>query len=294
MSKLTKIKRKNLEVDKYSRALRAAVNYRVYAEVWYLDVLTDKKWECWVYGDYEVIMPIPIQKKFGIKMVAQPIYCQQLGVFYRQEIPEELFRNFEGKLHQYLVRAYHFNEENTETYQPKGTIRFNYLLSLQPSFEVLNEGFERDRKKDIRRNQKLGWRLDKEARLMDYLDLLKTDYADLVDQVEVEYTQACFEEAIKNQALGFYSLFDEQDRICSTCLFLESRNRKILIASARNKSFEKKGMQAYMLSLFMEEMAGTKTWLDFEGSMIKGIADYNKSFGAIPKAYTAFKNLPKF
>ncbi|MFV0305779.1 MAG: hypothetical protein ACK5IC_09905, partial [Moheibacter sp.] len=104
MSKLQKIKRKNLDVKKYSKAINEALNYRIYAEYWYLDVLTKEKWECWVYGDYDVVMPIPLQYKFRIKFVLQPIFCQQLGVFYKEEIPDELFKAFEKKLHKYRVR----------------------------------------------------------------------------------------------------------------------------------------------------------------------------------------------
>src|SRR5690606_22114451 len=171
MAKLHKINRKDLDLEKYSKALRGALNYRVYAEYWYLDVLTQEKWECWIYGDYEVIMPIPLQYKFGLTFVLQPIYCQQLGVFYKEEISEGLFLEFEKKLQKYRVRAYHFNEENTERFTPKGKKGVNQILNSNRPYEDMFKEYRKGRKSDINVAKKANLNLIKELNIDELIAL---------------------------------------------------------------------------------------------------------------------------
>ena len=56
---IKRVSRKKLDVDKYTECLNKSVNYRIYAEIFYLDALVGNNWDCYVYGDYEAIMPLP-------------------------------------------------------------------------------------------------------------------------------------------------------------------------------------------------------------------------------------------
>ena len=136
---IKRVSRKKLDVNKYTECLNKSVNYRIYAEVFYLDALVDNNWDCYVLNDYEAIMPLPFVKKFGFKFIVQPIYCQQLGVFHQENFSKETFLLFEKKLHRNLVRAYAFNEENTEIFEPKGIKRVNQILDLQQEIQLDNK-----------------------------------------------------------------------------------------------------------------------------------------------------------
>ncbi len=290
MSKIQQIKRKDLNLEKYSETLQNALNYRIYAEYWYLDVLTNEKWECLVYGDYEVVMPIPLQYKFGFKFVIQPLYCQQLGVFYQNEISKELFDEFKKSLHEYRVRAYNFNEENTKIFQPAGELRPNYLLGLEKDYSEILEKFERDRKKDIRRNQKHEFNFSNDFQIDKYFELLKSEYPDLAKSIDLVKMRKLIETLIKQNKLKSYTLLNDESKVISICLFAESAERIILLFSARDKELETKGAFAYLLNYVIETSSAQNLILDFEGSMIEGIAKFNSSFGAEPSYYTAFSN----
>lgn len=288
--KIQRIKRKDLDVEKYSRALENAMNYRIYAEYWYLDVLTNEKWECLVYGDYEVIMPIPLQFKLGIKFVLQPTYCQQLGVFYRDEISNELFSEFEKKLHSYRVRAYHFNEENFERFTPKGEKRVNHLLDLSKSYPITFNDFKKDRKKDIRRCEKLNFQLDDNLNIRSFFLLRELEYAELVKRTNVSLTKRVIETLVKNEKMKSFSLKDCNGNLISICLLTFSKSRVILQFSARNKSQETKGSFAYLMALLIDRFSNQEFILDFEGSSIQGIATFNESFGSEKKYYIHYSN----
>lgn len=289
--KIQKVKRKDLDIEKYSNALNASLNYRIYAEYWYLDVLTNEKWECLVYGDYEVIMPIPLQIKFGFKFVLQPTYCQQLGVFYRDEISKELFSEFEKKLHSYRVRAYHFNEENSERFQPKGEKRVNHVLDLNRPYDELASNFRKNRKYDL-----------KQFPMYDYIIEDSIDFESLMHLAFDEYPfykkigpKEKFIEifkVIKDKGkltlIRGYSSSDPENQAFR--VFLHSKNRRILLMAARNKEYKKSAMDTLLVNSIISKFTDSNKILDFEGSSIKGIAEYNLSWGAKERFYSVFSN----
>lgn len=288
MYKLWKVKRSHLDIEKYSKSLQASKNYRIYAEFWYLDILTDGKWECWVYGDYEVIMPIPLQYKFGIKFVLQPIFCQQLGVFYTNEISQELFCLFEKKLHRYLVRAYHFNEENTETYQPKGEKRVNQVLDLNQPYEDIYKGYRKDRRKNIEKIKKEDFHLITEVNIESFLQLTFNNYQNLE---HIYRSKGEFFELLKKRNCLIQYTVRQENHITNHRLFLVSKNRIFVIASARNKEYlSGKDFSSYLIDHVIELYAGQKFFLDFDGSNVDSIANFNNGFGVTKKYYCLFAN----
>jgi|SRR5690606_3549769 len=293
MPKLQKIKRKNLDLEKYSNALNKSLNYRIYAEHWYLDLLTNEKWECWVYGDYEVIMPVPLQFKFGFKFVLQPIYCQQLGVFYREEISDELFKEFEKKLHKYFVRSYHFNEENTERYNPKGEKRVNYVLGLNRPYEEVFANYSKHRRKDIRKSERLGIKAVKTEDVTHFIKLKRTNYEHLSRFIDEKSLTIFLNEIMENGKLIVYNIYDNPGKLIASQIFTVSANRIICIGFARNKEIENHNASAFAKDYLIQKFSNSNYFLDFEGSMHPDIAKFMEGFGSEKKYYTVFDSYKK-
>lgn len=291
MTSIKKIKRKDLNLEMYSNAINRSLNYRVYAEYWFLDLVTDKKWECLIYGEYQVVMPIPLQYKFGFKFVLQPNYCQQLGVFYNVEIDEKLFRIFEKELHRYRVRAYSFNEENTERFKPEGAIRNNYLLNLNRPFEEIFSDFRKDRKKDFRLNSSLGLKIEEKAEVDFFIETFQNEYPDLKNKLDFEKLKFIVQTLIGKGKYRPFTLYNSLNQPIATLLLLKSGNRLIIHFSVRAKENLPKGATAYMRGLIIKQLSEKSFILDFEGSMIQGVALFNESFGAEKISYTMYSNL---
>lgn len=283
MYKLQKIKRKNLDIEKYSKALDNSLNYRIYAEYWYLDILTNEKWECWIYGDYEVIMPVPLQYKFGLKFVIQPTYCQQLGVFYNEEISDELFKEFERKLHKYRVRSYSFNEENTERYNPKGEKRVNYILDLSLSYSSLFMNYRKDKKRNLRKTTEKEISINETIETESYFQILKKYYPGIQ-----QFNKNLLNELLSRKQLIQYTATLD-NTINNHRMFMLTKNRLYVIASVRNKE-SPIDISSNIIDLVIQKYSSEKLILDFEGSMISGVANFNKGFGALEKKYTRFSN----
>lgn len=289
MYKLRKIKRKDLDLEKYSNALNDSLNYRIYAEYWYLDVLMDENWECWIYGDYEVIMPIPYQLKLGVKFVLQPTYCQQLGVFYKEEISRELFQQFEKKLHKYFVRSYSFNEENTASFQPKGEPRVNYILNLNRPYEEVKKSFSKSTKWNLRQFVKSGYVVDFENFDLGLiiakhrsLGLFSSNFYDMLSRVS--------EELIFRKKIQMGSVYLEDGKLSASSSFVDSRDRIIYLSSITDEIGKKGGFPTGLINFILENNSGKSISLDFEGSSVPPIAAFFKGFGAQKSYYTVYSN----
>lgn len=288
MSEVRKIKRKDLDLEKYSKALSASLNYRVYAEYWYLDVVSKGNWECLVYGDYEVLMPISFQRKFGFKFVLQPLYCQQLGVFYPKEISTELFQKFESKLHQYRVRSYHFNEENTSKFNPKGEKRINYVLELNPSYEEIKRGFSKSTKWNLKQFEKSQIPIkNSDFSFKSAVDLkVKTSLKPFSKELLFD----CFQVLANHNRLKIFHIELDGNMEAYAC-FVRSGNRWIYISAATKEQGKKIAAPTGFLHEIIEKYSHQNFELDFEGSMIPQINYFFKGFGGNPNEYTFYKNI---
>ena len=72
------VNRNQIDVEKYNYCIEKAIQSRIYAYAWYLDIVADN-WSVLVLDDYDAVMPLPWKIKYGIKYITQPFFTQQLG-----------------------------------------------------------------------------------------------------------------------------------------------------------------------------------------------------------------------
>ncbi len=287
---IKKVSRKDLDLEKYTECLNNSVNYRIYAEYWYLDALVGSHWDCYVLNDYEAILPLPFVKKFGIKIITQPIYCQQLGVFHQENFSKETFKLFEKKLHRNLVRAYNFNEENTEMFEPKGEKRVNQVLDISFSFKTIFDQTYKDRKKDFKRNNAQEFKIVQETNINKFIEILISNHS-FTNKLDLNYFRNFLNNGYIPKQLTQFSLLTIDNKVSCSALLLQSQERVILLSSARDKKIETKGSFAFLIYKIIEHFSENQYILDFEGSSLKGVQEFNNSFKAIKKYYTVYKSL---
>ena len=88
------IKNKDIDRDKWDRLIAEKGNSRMYALSGYLDAVC-RDWNAVIYGDYEVVMPIPIKRKWtGRLRFDMPLFVQQLGIVGLKDSGHELKNQF--------------------------------------------------------------------------------------------------------------------------------------------------------------------------------------------------------
>jgi hypothetical protein len=81
------LKRQEIDPVKWDACIDGASNGLIYAYSFYLDHMA-AQWDALVWNDYDAVMPLTWNKKWGIKYLYQPPLTQQLGVFIKKQIED--------------------------------------------------------------------------------------------------------------------------------------------------------------------------------------------------------------
>ena len=70
----------HIDKRKWDACIDNAGNGLIYGCSFYLDAMA-KHWDALVLGDYEAVMPLTWNKKYGIHYLYQPFFTSSLGLF---------------------------------------------------------------------------------------------------------------------------------------------------------------------------------------------------------------------
>ncbi len=289
------------EIDKakWDNCVLQATNTLIYAQSFYLDNCTTKKWEALVLNDYEAVMPLTVRKKYGIKYLYQPTFLQQAGIFSVKKITEETVIEFLLTLTTYFK----FAEINLNFGNPIFTLKniltteqINYLLPLNNSFAEITSNYKNNFTKNIKRANKVGFSYFEDTNYTEFVNLYKKLYHQRFNNVSNNDYAAlkanCHFLQTKNELLLKKVLLNKN--IMATVILFKDKNRLYNIASSVTTEGKKLRANYFLYDKIIEEFAGTNLILDFEGSNIKGIADFYKSTEPISEHFFSikFNNLP--
>ncbi|MFV0176921.1 hypothetical protein OBK27_08285 [Empedobacter falsenii] len=285
---IKRVSRKKLDVNKYTECLNKSVNYRIYAEVFYLDALVENNWDCYVLNDYEAIMPLPFVKKIGFKFITQPIYCQQLGVFHQENLSKETFQLFENKLHRNLVRAYSFNEENTEMFEPKGEKRVNQVLDLNFDYNIYFKTIRKNRKQEIKTGLPENYKICQHSKNIDFIDLLDKNYSHIKKELQLKKLVKLVNK-LQEEEKSITISIEENQQVLASSFYIISDKRLIQLCNAKVEN-SPVNLNSFIVHHIIKTNLNKSITLDFEGSSLKGVQEFNESFRAATHYFTCYKN----
>lgn len=268
-----------------------AVNHRIYAEDWYLDCVCPKSWDCLVYGDYEAVMPLPFTRKFFLKFISQPLFCQQLGVFSpKQELvslPE--FYNF---LKKELVRGYNFNSENNLASDfLKTEVKINQILKFEDSYQATCKKYNRLRNRNIRKFYESGFTVSETEKADDMISEFRNEFHDLnIPDFAYKNLKSLFKKSIEN-GKGIQRIALKEGRMVASGFWAVSKGRIYYIFSSNSPQGKEFGATTSLVDSVIKDYSG-ENFFDFEGSNLPKVHNFNKSFGAEDENYFFYRNFP--
>jgi hypothetical protein len=280
------------EIDKsrWDDCILNSPNGMIYGTSWYLDQVSPA-WEALVYKDYTALMPLPARRKWGINYLIRPAFCQQLGVFGKSEIDNNLIMEFIESIPSHFswinmpLNEGNFNEGMKITKETG----INYLLSLSPSYHKIHASYVQNTKRNLVKS------IEKKA-LPVYSDnskkffKLKLEHAfSRLTETHMQFLNDIFERYNISGEAKIVCVLDENNEMAAGALFIHFRNRWIyLLSSSSAKGKEQRAMFA-IIDKFIQDHSGKEEYLDFEGSMIPELARFFAGFGATPKYYPLLK-----
>lgn len=283
---LNYIKHQDIDEKKWDGCIQQSPNRQVYATSWHLDHATDV-WDALVMGDYEYVMPLPVKSKWGISYVFQPLYCQQLGIF--PEPSHEIAQLFYAELTR-RFRYFHtqINARNPEIQMEQDirfTARYNYLLPLNMNYAGLFSGYSTNTKRNLKKAGKHQLHFADGIRLEDYLEFKRKHLPVKLKPQHLEKLKSLIAFGQYKGIGKIYGVYAPDNELCAAVYFCRYENRVTFMNAASSGSGKELGAMTFLIDTFIQQNAGKNMVLDFEGSVISGLARFYKGFGAYPETY---------
>ncbi len=280
------LSRNQLNIEKYNACISNAINTRIYAYTWYLDAVCDD-WDVLVKDDYQFVMPLPTRKKYGINYVYQAPWIQQLGVFSKDVIDEGLVERFikmipkKFKLIDLLLNAK--NETNSLDVE----IKTNYILSLNHSYQVIRKQYSKGRKSSVKQAVNSDLEVIETCNPDELIQLFKKNKGTELNRKDSDYDvlNKLITHALSIKSAKCYTVVTADKELIGGAFFLIDKHRITYLFSALNNEGREKHAMSFLIDTIIKSNAETNYIFDFEGSMLKPIASFFKSFGAQKENY---------
>lgn len=293
------ISNRDIDKQKWNNCIKHSPNGLIYAYSWYLDAMCEQ-WDALVADDYETVMPITRNKKYGIEYLYQPHFCASLGIFSKKEINKETVEAFLKSVpKKFRYWDIYLNHKNL--FEVTGfplTERMNYVLPLDASYENLHNNYRNNLKRNIKKAAESGLTMKEKIPVEQIIQLAK-ETMERISAISNDHFvrfAKVVEEAerfAKVEAIGIFSAAGE---LLASAVFLFSNERWYYILVGNHPNGKTLGASHYLIDRFIHLHAGEKALLDFEGSDIRNLAFFYSSFGASEEKYPAIRmnRLPTF
>jgi hypothetical protein len=290
MPQLKYLKRQDLNDKKYNACIKNAINQRIYAYSWYLDIVADQ-WDVLVYGDYEAVLPVTLMKlkrNLWFPKIYTPPFVQQLGIFGSENSDSTVIKAFYDTALKFKPKIYNFNDAFIENIKFNLKALPNYELNLLQSYSVIYAGYSTNLKRKLKKfnpNFRIEF-IEESATILNFIFEFAKPKMNQNIRNKFNVLFRVLKEKNKVETYSFY----EKNTLLAVAVFLIDQNRIINLLPISNDEGKTQNAMAFLLDFIIQKNAEKEVILDFEGSSLEGIANFYKSFGAINKPYYQYKS----
>lgn len=272
-------------------AVIAADPHRLpYGFSWWLDIVTDNKWDAIIVDDYRVVFPLPFIKRFGpLRLVQRAIFTQQGGPYGQVEagdlaailsvVPRLLFFLDYPLMHGILPAALPANYQYYE--------RVNLLFSLDEDYPALRQRLHKVQRRRLRKYPAPQLQAtDRDQVLQTYRQFsgIRAGLQEIHYQKMHRLIDACI---ARDMAL-LYRL-DDENGLLAAGFFPVYKGRIInLFAGSTEAGYAHSGMLRLLAGIFARHQ-GAGMLFDFEGSDLPGVQYFFRQFGPVDAPYLAIR-----
>ena len=277
------LKQAEIDKSKWDNCVGNAINCMIYGMSWYLDEVCEN-WDGLVLGNYQAVMPLPWKSKLGIKYIYHPFFAQQLGVFFTKDnsaITNDFLAAIPLKFLKYELSLNSMNTCHDIPLRPQ----INYVLSLHKTYDELLASYDRKCRRDVKISKSDPHILHTDISVDDFLSFKQRNMLNKLSHTHFERIKALLNYLIKNKMAKIVALNDSENMLLGAAAFVSYRSRIFYLFSASSDVGKKKRVMYRILDSVIEANANKNVYLDFEGSMIEGVAQFFKGFGPVSETY---------
>jgi hypothetical protein len=287
LPKLSYIEHKELDFDRWDRCVASCEHPQPYGFSWYLNWLSPK-WDGIVYGDYEVVLPVFPQKKWGITFTTRPYGTQAIGPFSTIPLAAEWIEHFVKFAMQHFDYGEFFLSSTTPLPANWSAKSYsNFVLSTREEYPELANRYSSQIKRNLKTAQKQSFEDAHWISVAEVASLWRNntqEKTNISDDQWNRLTKALEFCAYQKRAsvLGVYGPGNE---LLAAQVWVEFAGRSTLLMNASTDEGKSTGAPTFLIDAYIRSNARKTHVLDFEGSSIEGLARFYAGFGATDEPY---------
>jgi hypothetical protein len=234
-------------------------------------------------------MPLTYRKKFGVAYLYQPLFCQQLGIFPTPT--KEIIQLFLSE----VTSRFQFAEINFNAMQlPVGEIgryseRTNLLLSIADSYEAIAGNYSKHTLRKLKKAGKNKLSLARSISAEEFIQFKQENLKVRLHKKDIRKLRNVMAFSLTRSLGQIYGVYSAQNQLCAAAFFIRSKHRVTYLNAANSSEGKKYQAMYFLIDQFIKENAGKDYLLDFEGSMVPGVARLYEGFGATPEKYYQYR-----
>ncbi len=284
------------EIDRlrWDELINQAPNGLIYALSWYLDIVSPG-WTALVkeqQGRYVAGLPLPERRKFGLRYLKQPLFAQQLGLFYLEPPTPADWQQVAGLLRkQYrFVTEYAFNTANTDLLgqgQPElaGSIFTTYHLDLRAGYAQILAGYKPNRRWRLNQARRRELRIEPTQDIDRLVQLFAENTASKIygligESYEYRILRALYARAHQAGMAEMWQARSNSDEVVAMILLLKFNKKIIYLFSGATIVGKAAGAISVLLDETFRAYSTQDMCFDFEARDVPGLVEFYSSFGS--------------
>jgi hypothetical protein len=272
-----------IDYQKWDKCIKKSVNGSIYAYSWFLNIVSEE-WDALVDEKYETIMPLPYKKKLGFKLLIQPVFASNLGVFSTKVLDEEVVDSFVKAIpKKFWLININLNKYNKIT-EKLFHIRHDcvYELDLIPSYKRIYDSFSPKIKQYINKASENKISVITGMNSNDLVTLYlnnKTLIQKLLFRKHINKIKMLVSNSIKFRVGQVYGAYTNENNLCAAAFFIWSHNRVFLLFFGFNKKGLNKLAHITLINEFIKLHAEQNLTLRFEFASRNKYSELYLGFG---------------
>jgi len=290
---------KDIDRTKWDQCIAHSSFGITYAYSWYLDHIC-QKWDALIGGDYQYVMPLVNNSKFGISYIYQPFFTQQLGIFSQVPVEPAIVDQFLNAIpKQFRLTDMNLNLGNTI---PPGNFstkaNTTYHLNLQSEISEIRAAYNSNTRRNIQKAIQSKVSISQLSDVPLFMEFTRKNLKEKSPEIKSRHYSALQEVAnyaLTNGLGEIYVARNSENTMLASVFFVRTNHTSIYLAASSNQEGIEKSAMFLLIDTFIQRNAESQMILDFEGSNIPGVARFYAGFGGLPKTYFSVhqNRLPK-
>lgn len=291
-----------IDPTKWDSAILRSPHPLAYGLFEYLNAVCESQWDALIYNDYEAVFPLPFKKKFGIKYIIQPVFCQQLGAFgsnvnvsthhFLSAIPKRFLR-VRLQLNPYFDQT---NEIESIQTKPAGIIASSRKLTTKTNMTIqLSQplDYNKDCKKNLHRLAELPIEYKINAiSIREAIDTYRKAWGKQNPEIGDEHYQLFANACTDKLSFTVTAHHQKEGDLLGAAIFLitpENTKRSLhYVCAGPTEAGKSIGVMHGVIDFILNRYQGENMLFDFEGSSIASVASFYKKFGANEEPFFCF------